>query len=148
MSSRLLFGDLLRRLELERPKVPRVCLSSIWMCCCISCCGPPSLIASNLTLEYPSFSWPTKVIFLFLLALAAGSRSSEILLRESGRFYTFRDAQGKHVMILHTRPGFFVKNQGQTPFLRRFRSLCWIRQWAGGSQNVWCPVRTTELYNG
>ena len=147
LSNSVLIADLLRRLELERPRTVKVLPKFDIELVLHQFLKPPFVDNNNSDRGTPLSVFVTKTAFL--LALATGSRSSEMhaFIRSTDCFKNSEDGSGSRSLILKTFPGFLVKNQrpDELPVQVTIPSMDHL---VGPKdlERLWCPVRAASIY--
>ena len=147
MTESVLLGDLISRIELERPRgtreLPKFDLDLVLR----QFLKPPFTDRNGSDADIPLLTMAHKVTFL--LALATGARSSEIhaLSRAPGRFAIHADNTGKQTMTIHTKPGFLAKNAKPT-LVSPPMVIPSLKHLVGRKEpeRLLCPVRATQVY--
>ena len=147
ISNSVIINDMLKRFELERPRVKRVLPQFDINLVLRQLLKPPFVDAngSDMLIPLPLMAYK----LAFLLALATGSRASELhaLSRASGRFKIDRSQDGRKTLTIHTHPGFLAKNARPTVIQQPF-VIPSMKQMVGPREpeRLWCPVRAVEAY--
>ena len=147
VSGNTIINDMLKRFDLERPRVKRTLPQFDIGLVLNQFLRPPFIDRQGSDLKIPLPMLAYKVSFL--LALASGSRASEIhaLSRESGRFKSDRTQEGRRTVTIHTHTGFLAKNARPSviPPPLVIPSMAHL---VGSKEleRLWCPVRAIEVY--
>ena len=147
ISNNTVINDMLKRFELEKPRIKRSLPQFDIDLVLRQLLRPPFVDSKGSDYKIPLLTLAHKVAFL--LALASGSRASEIhaLSRESGRFKSDRTQDGRKTITVHTHPGFLAKN-ARPSVIPPPLTIPSMAHLVGEKEpeRLWCPVRAIELY--
>ena len=147
ISTSVIINDMLKRFELERPRVKRTLPQFDFDLVLRQLLKPPFIDGkgSDTTIPLPLMAYK----LAFLLALATGTRASELhaLSRASGRIKFDRSQDGRRILTIHAHPGFLAKNARPSVVQEPFR-IPSMNQMVGSNEpeRLWCPVRAVEVY--
>ena len=147
LASSALLHDLCKRFEIERPRTVRVLPKFDLNLVLWQMLKPPFVDkAGGTDYRIPLSTMVAKVTFL--LALATGSRTSELhaLSRARGALTWERFPEGKRVVSMKPFPRFLAKNDrpDRVPSPIVIPSMDHIV--GREPERLWCPVRAVEIY--